>query len=213
MMALRLELIIAVLFIVMVSNMCSFVPDCIWYPLLQLIIFTLLILGSSYYLVGTSSDGFYMFSDHSARMLIDNPMYCVLIAAVAVLFINFLQSLFGEGTNGGCTIKKKEQFVGDADAIGKTPVILGDPFCPPKLDFRNMDSDNEAETQGHTPVGVVDPNRLTEEEQLDKVDIYLRDAQQSIARINNYLNVVRPDERWLSKEEMDKPENKKITTY
>ena len=212
MMALRLEIVIAVIVIAVVSHVFALVPDFVWYPLLQLTCFTLLILAASYYASGSASDGFYMFSNSSAKHLIDNPMYAVLIAVCAVLFINFIQALFGEGTSPGCTVKRREQFVGDADAIGKTPVILGDPFCPPKLDFKNMDSDNESQTnETQSQACVSNPNRLTEEEELDKIDIYLRDSQQSIARINNYLNVIRPDERWLSKAEMDKPENKKIT--
>ncbi len=214
MMALRLELMIAVLAIVLVSNLCAIVPDCVWYPSIQLVSITLIVLCTSYYFADTQT------LNSSAKLLIDNPMYCVLIASGIVLFINLLQSLFGENSvSEGCTIRRMEQFSGDANEIGTSPVILGDPFCPPKLDFNNIDSDNESQLRDESRVGeesqkqscVIDQNQLTEQQKLDKIDIYLRDSQESIARINNYLNVSRPDERWLSKEQMDDPENKKIS--
>lgn len=166
------------------------VPDTVWFPIVQISAFTLLLFG-----VSPSLKMFGLFEWITHNGLIG----ALIISAVFVFFINLIQSLFGHH-------QQHEPFLGDK-AIGRTPFKPPNPFCPPKLDFSDpIDTDTERQT----PSCIANPNELTEEQQLDEIDIYLRDSQESIARITGYLNIARPDERWLSKKEMDNPNNHDI---
>lgn len=118
----------------------------------------------------------------------EDPIRALMVAGILVLFITFIQSLLSDN----------EKFIGGSQ-----------PLCPPKLDF-NFEKGLDSDTERQTPACISDANKLTEEEELDKIDIYLRDTQESIARITGYLNIARPDERWMSKREMDDPNNVKL---
>lgn len=164
------------------------IPSIVWYPLIQLAVFTI-----GLFAVAPSLVAFELFKWITQNGAIGS----FIVAAVAVIFINFIQLLFGRNTD--------ERFLGGA--IGKTPLIPPNPLCPPTLDFRDpLDTDSERQTPGC----IANLNELTEEQRLDEIDIYLRDSQESIARITGYLNIARPDERWLSKKEMDNPDNHDI---
>ena len=167
------------------------IPDGVWYPSAQLIVFSALLF--------TASPSLESFGEPFQWIVQNGPYGAIAVGAVIVLFINFIKLLFGPGSN--------ERFVGGSSAIGRTPFKNPNPMCPPTLDFSDpIDTDTERQT----PACIANPNALTEEQQLDEIDIYLRDAQESIARMTNYLNIADPNERWLSKQEMDNPDNRDI---
>lgn len=156
------------------------IPEDVWYPIIQIAVFTTVLIGVSPKLTQYST---------YFNMIVERPVYALIPVGIFVIILNLFQTIFRQN---------REQF----------EVASRSPFCPPKLDFThdNIDTDNERQT----PACISDPNKLTEEQQLDEIDIYLRDVQESIARINGYLNVAKPDERWLSKAEMDAPENQNL---
>ena len=165
------------------------IPNNVWYPVIQTAIFTmgLIVATPSLYPYG----GLFQWMDENS------PMGPFFVAISIVLFINIIKSIM-EGDSHG----KPERFT-----IGRTPFKYPNPFCPPKLDFTDpLDTDTERQT----PACIADQNALTEEQKLDEIDIYLRDSQETIARITGYLNVAKPNERWMSKKEMDDPNNRDI---
>ena len=167
------------------------IPDGIWYPSAQLIVFSALLFAAS--------PSLEQFGEPFQWIVKNTPYGAIGVAFIIVLFINFIKTLFGGNSN--------ERFVGGSSAIGRTPFKNPNPMCPPTLDFTDpLDSDSERQT----PACIADGNALTEEQQLDEIDIYLRDAQESIARMTKYLNVAGANERWLSKKEMDDPNNRDI---
>jgi hypothetical protein len=168
------------------------IPNNVWYPVIQIIVFTLGLIA-----LAPSTAGYGGLFEWMSE---NNPMGPFVVAIGIVAFINIIKSIVeGPGDN--------ESFFGGSAAIGRTPFKNPNPFCPPTLDFRDpIDSDTERQTPGC----IANPNALTEEQQLDEIDIYLRDSQETIARMNGYLNVAKPDERWLSKKEMDDPNNRDI---
>lgn len=169
------------------------IPDMVWFPVMQLAVFTMIIT-----VISPSLTMFPLF-----EWVVDNKLMGALaVSAFVVFFINFIKGLFG-----GNSSYANERFIGGSSAIGRTPFKQPNGLCPPTLDFTDpIDTDTERQT----PACIANPNKLTEEQQLDEIDIYLRDAQESIARMTGYLNIARPDERWLSKQEMDNPDNHNI---
>jgi hypothetical protein len=172
------------------------IPNDIWFPVIQMIIFSCLLILVSPSLLK------YLPKNPILTSIIKDPVYALIPAAFIVSSITLFQLVSKPSRKYG------ERFVGDERALGRTPIKPPNPFCPPRLDFTNDKIDTDTERQ--MPACLADSNKLTEEQQLDEIDIYLRDAQESIARINGYLNVSRPDERWLSKKEMDDPENARL---
>lgn len=199
MIKIRLGVAVGVAVLLLISIGIVSIPDGIWYPLIQLPVFTMIIMAISPYLQSQFKDKYFI------APIIDNQwLGAFVVSLIIVIAINLLKGLLTPPKKRNW---KNESFYGGSSAIGKTPFKNPNPFCPPKLDFRDpLDSDTERQT----PACIADSNELTEEQQLDEIDIYLRDAQESIARINDYLNVSRPDERWLSKKEMDDPENQRL---
>jgi hypothetical protein len=167
------------------------IPDVLWYPMIQLPTFTLLL-----FVLANKFNHIHIF-----EKITEHGWIGALTGALIIVFVvNYITLFFGKSTN--------ETFYGGSQAIGQTPFKDPIPLCPPKLNFNyELDTDTERET----PACISDPNELTEEQRLDEIDIYIRDAQESIARVTGYLNTSSPDERWLSKKDMDDPNNRDLT--
>lgn len=198
MLKLKLGIALGVAILIIIGLGLVSIPDMVWYPMIQIPTFTIL---------------FFALSNRYSNVVVldtiaENGFLGAFIGAfIFVFLINVLKITVGSGYNNNQSNQTTDSFYGGSSAIGRTPFKYPDPFCPPKLDFKDpLDSDTERET----PACVADPNELTEEQKLDEIDIYIRDAQESIARITSYLNRSNPDERWLSKKEMDDPNNRNL---
>lgn len=161
------------------------ISDNIWYPFVQLATITIGVMALTTRLKGKSPIFEYISM---------NPIYSLVLAGVLVFCLTFIQYV----------VEKREPFTESSISIRRTSI--SNEFCPPKLDF-NFEQGLDTDTERQMPGCISDANELTEEQQLDKIDIYLRDSQESIARITGYLNIAKPDERWMSKKEMDDPNN------
>lgn len=176
------------------------IPNDVWYPVIQLALFTAIIV-----ILSPKLNNIFP-RNPIITSILDNPIYALFPAGAIVATITFFQLITQESRRSAY-----EKFVGGERAMGRIGLIPPNPKCPVKLNFTHEDSiDSDVERQNPLPSCISDPNKLTEEQQLDEIDIYLRDAQETIARITSYLNVAKPDERWLSKKEMDDPENARL---
>lgn len=181
MMTLRAGITSGVLLLSLLGFGIVSIPTQVWHPIIQLASFTILLVAMTPML----KEKIPLFEYISS-----NPQIALLISGAIVCFISFVGFLF-ESKKETC-----ENFNNDDEA-----------FCPPKLDF-NFEKVKSGGKSGKC--SSLDDNKLTEQQQLDQIDIYLRDSQESIARITGYLNMGKPDERWMTKKEMDDPQNIRV---
>lgn len=202
-MELKVELLISIFVIGMIFSGIVAIPEKLWHLITQLLLFTIIVFITAPYL-----KQYIPILD----MVEQQPITASIFAIMIVFAINLYQILFPVNT---------ESFVGDNVAIGQDIFKKPRGFCPPDLNFvgvRDIDTDTEPQSPVCLPSTgcstnndiVLDLAELTEENHLDQIDIYLNNSKQSIHKINKYLKTSLPDQRWLSKAEMDNPENSKL---
>lgn len=186
MILLRMGMIMGVALVVLFAIGLTSIPPSMLYFIIQTTLTSLLIFGVSL----RYKDTYSIF-----KCLSDQPLYILMIACGVYACVTFLKLV----------TEKREPFIGNNRSTAHTNIRNAEAHCLPELNFDfEQKGDGKMETQDtQNPSCLSVTPELTEDEKYDKVDIYLRDSQESITRILKYLNTANPDERWKTKKEME----------
>lgn len=183
----ELQKVIGIIVAGILVNAFFMFPDMLWYMLIQTILFSTII----YVLSPTLAKYYDMF-----KIIVKEPLYIVPVTLLLVLLINFVKYLFGSSNEN----EKYENF-----EVIDTKVIDTDTEPQHSYEHRMMSNDNN--NNGNCDIQD-NLNILTEENKLNNIDIALQETHTEIDKIIKYLKTNQPDERWLSKKQMDDPAQK-----
>lgn len=178
----ELQKVIGIIVAGILVNAFFMFPDMLWYMLIQTILFSTII----YVLSPTLAKYYDMF-----KIIVKEPLYIVPVTLLLVLLINFVKYLFGSSNEN----EKYENF----------EVIDTDTEPQHSYEHRMMSNDNNNDGNCDIQDNL---NILTEENKLNDIDVALQETHTEIDKIIKYLQTNQPDERWLSKKQMDDPAQK-----
>lgn len=176
-MMMYLYLISLLILCLLVFSVCN---EFMWYMFLQTLVFSVLLtiwspMLSKYY------DIF--------KIVSKNQWYVLAISIPIVLILNIVKLLY---------FSQKETFTGDKKENKIMKDIDSD--TEPQRSYEHNEIDNDCGS-----IIEDDLNILTQETSLNQIDLALQKTHTKINSLVKYLNTNQPDERWLSKKQMDDP--------
>ena len=189
----ELQKVIGVIVAGILVNAFFMFPDILWYMLIQTILFSTIL----YVLSPTLAKYYDMF-----KIIVKEPLYIVPVTLLLVLLINFIKYLFGSEIFDS-EIFNSEHRDENYEHFNSIDTKLIDTDTEPQHSYehRMMSNDDNCDIRDNL-------NILTEETKLNDIDVALQETHTEIDKIIKYLQTNQPDERWLSKKQMDDPAQK-----